>query len=288
MSGGGRTWGDRLARGRARLEAAGIDEAAVKLRWVAAHLLGCGLLDVLRRRSDVPDPESARRFEDALARLETGEPVQYVIGETDFMGLRNRCDRRALIPRPVTELLAGRAEEYLRSRAGPTLAVDVCTGTGCIACALARRAPRARMIATDISSDALELARANARDLGVEVDFRLADLLEGIAEACVDLVVSNPPYVSTGECGRLERAVRDFEPRLALDGGADGLRVISRLVEEAAHVLTSGGWLMMEIGDDQAAAAMEILCRTNRFKTPTLLSDYAGRARVATAQRMAR
>lgn len=283
-----RSWGERLVRGRARLEEAGIDEAPVKLRWVAAHLLRCGLLDVLRHRSEAPDAAAARAFEDAVSRLATGEPVQYVIGETDFMGLRILCDPRALIPRPETELLVGCAEEFLRDRPGTSAVVDVCTGTGCIACALAKRQPRARVVATDLSPAALDLARENARALGADVAFLRADLLDGVADAGADLVVSNPPYVATGECGRLDRSVRDFEPRLALDGGADGLRVISRLVEEAARVLSSGGRLMMEIGDDQADAAMEILCRTPLFKTQTLRFDFAGRARVATTERTPR
>lgn len=281
-------WEALLARGRARLEQAGIDEAPSKIRWVAAHLLGCGLLGVLRHLAEVPSPGAVRAFEAALARLETDEPVQYVIGETDFMGVRIQCDARALIPRPETEVLVGCAEEFLRDRPGTPVVADVCTGTGCIACALAKRIPRARLIATDLSPDALALARQNARALGVSVEFIQTDLLDGIAEASVDLVVSNPPYVATAACGRLPRTVRDFEPRLALDGGSDGLRVISRLVEEAARVLTSGGRFMMEIGDDQADAALEILCRTTPFKIQTLRSDFAGRARVATAERTTR
>lgn len=285
MTGAGATWGERLVSAQARLEAAGIEEADVKLRWVAAHLLRTGLLDVLGRGDEVPDSVHARRFEEAVVRLETDEPVQYVIGETDFMGLRIRCDRRALIPRPETELLVGCAEEFLATRPGAPAVVDVCTGTGCIACALARRVPRARVSATDISADALALAAENARELGVDVAWRQADLLDGFSAGGTELVVSNPPYVRRDECERLPRTVRDFEPRLALDGGPDGLAVISRLVEGAAHVLTSGGRLMMEIGDDQADAVMEMLCKNPRFKNPTRRFDFAGRARVATAER---
>ncbi len=285
MTGAGATWRERLVSAQARLEAAGIEEADVKLRWVAAHLLRTGLLDVLGHGDEAPDSVCGRHFEEAVARLETDEPVQYVIGETDFMGLRIRCDRRALIPRPETERLVGCAEEFLETLPGAPAVVDVCTGTGCIACALARRVPRARVAATDISADALALAAENAREWGVEVEWRRGDLLEGIIPNRMDLVVSNPPYVRRDECARLPRTVRDFEPRLALDGGPDGLAVISRLVEEAARVLTSGGRLMMEIGDDQADAVMEMLCRNPRFKNPTRRYDYAGRARVATAER---
>lgn len=284
MTAAARSWQDLLSGGRARLVRAGIDEADNKLRWVAAHLLGCGLLDVLRHLHEAPAPEQAARFAAALARLETDEPVQYVIGETDFMGLTFRCDARALIPRPETEGLVACAEEFLRDRERPVV-VDVCTGTGCIACALAKRVPRARIVATDLSSAALDLARENARALGAAVEFRQADLLAGMDGASVDLVVSNPPYVAAAEIARLDRTVRDFEPRLALDGGVDGLRTISRLVAEAAYVLKSKGMLMMEIGEDQAGAIEEILCHTPRLQFQHLKSDFAGKCRVATAVR---
>ena len=287
MTAAARSWQERLADGRARLERAGIDEAENKVRWVAAHLLGCGLLDVLRFLSEVPVPAQAARFDAALARLETDEPVQYVIGETDFMGLRIRCDARALIPRPETEELVACAEEFLRGRDRPVV-VDACTGTGCIACALAKRVPGARLVATDLSAAALELARENARALDAAVEFRQADLLAGLPEAGADLVVSNPPYVATAEIARLDRTVRAFEPHLALDGGPDGLRTISRLVAEAAHVLKSDGMLMMEIGEDQAAAIKEILCQTSHLQFQRLKFDCAGKCRVAQARRRAR
>lgn len=287
MTAAARSWRARLADGRTRLERAGIDEADNKLRWVAAHLLGCGLLAVLRHLDEVPAAEIAQAFEAAVARLETDEPVQYVIGETDFMGLKIRCDARALIPRPETEELVACAEDFLRGRERPVV-VDACTGTGCIACALAKRVPGARVRATDISSAALDLARANARALGAEVEFLETDLLAGLEAGGADLVISNPPYVASAACEGLARTVKDFEPRLALDGGGDGLRTISRLVAGAAHVLTSGGRLMLEIGDDQADAVAEILCETTLIRFLGLRCDCAGRARVAIAERMPR
>ncbi len=203
------------------------------------------------------------------------------------MGLRIRCDARALIPRPETEELVACAEEFLRGRDRPVV-VDACTGTGCIACALAKRVPGARVVATDLSAAALDLARETARALDAAVEFRLADLLAGLPEAGADLVVSNPPYVATAEIARLDRKVRAFEPHLALDGGPDGLRTISRLVGKAVHVLKSDGMLMMEIGEDQADAVEEILCQTSHLQFQRLKSDFAGKCRVATARRRAR
>jgi release factor glutamine methyltransferase len=262
-------WGGRLDAARAALEERGIDEAGSRLRWLAAHLLCCGLLDVERHRAETLEPVLARAWEEGVARLAAGEPVQYVIGETDFLGLRIRCDRRALIPRPERPV-----------------AVDACTGTGCIACALALRAPRARILATDLSAEALALARENAGTLGARVEFIQTDLLAGLPDASADLVVSNPPYVYTGDCGRLPPHVRDYEPRMALDGGPDGLRIISRLVSEAARVIVPSGRLMMEIGDDQAEAVREILCPENLFNLEALRCDCAGRARLAVARRV--
>ncbi len=281
MPAGEGTWRDLLVAAQEWLEQAGIEEADVKLRWVAGHLLACGLLDVRRHAADIPTPILADRFQTLVDRLATDEPVQYVIGETDFMGLRIRCDARALIPRPETELLAGCALDFLRHCPGQPAVVDVGTGTGCLACVLALRAPRARVVARDISLAALELARANAQALGAAVEFEQADLLAELAPGSVDLVVANPPYVATAECDRLPRTVRDFEPRLALDGGADGLRAISRLVSGAADVLSSDGQLMMEIGEDQADAVAEMVCRTPPIQPISLKSDFAGRARVA-------
>lgn len=280
-------WGEWLARGRQQLMAAGVEEANVKLRWVAAHVLGCKLLDVFRFAAQMPSEAQARAREAALARLVTGEPVQYVIGETDFMGLRFRCDARALIPRPETELLAGEAEEFLAGVPHAPVVVDVGTGTGCVACALAKRVPRARVLATDISADALDLARENARELGVSVEFRQADLLEGFAPGSVDLVVANLPYVGEEEWAGLARNVRDFEPRLALVSGCDGLTAISRLVSMAADVIVPSGGLMLEIGENQADAVKDLLCQTTRLKFQKLVFDYAGQARVMRAMRPA-
>lgn len=282
------TWGGRLERARERLAAAGIEEAAVKLRWLAAHLLGGGLLEVALHAGETPRPGLAEAFERGVERLETGEPVQYVIGETDFMGFRIRCDCRALIPRPETEQLAGWAEDYLRGRPGRPVVVDACTGTGCLACVLALRLTEVRVLATDCSADALDLARENARALGADVEFIQTDLLGGLPEACADLVISNPPYIDTGACEHLPSTVRDFEPRLALDGGRGGLEIISRLVSDAAHVMVNGGRLMLEIGEDQAAAVQELVCRTTLYNPPNLKCDYAGRDRVVWADRRPR
>lgn len=298
-------WPAALATAKARLVAAGTEgsEAESQLRWLAAHLLRCGLLDVDLRWDEaagagLPGTISfGESWSAGVARLERGEPVQYVIGETDFMGLRFFCDAWALIPRPETELVVEAAEAFAREAiaAGgawprPLPVLDVCTGSGCIACSLAARLGSAAAVAaSDISADALALARKNATALGVGVALHKADLFEGVAPGSVALVTANPPYVSSADCDRLPRNVRDWEPRLALDGGAGGMEIISRLVAGAADVLLSGGRLVMEIGEDQGPAVRELLCQERTtMRMLELRRDFAGRDRVVVAERLPR
>ena len=186
-----------------------------------------------------------------VARLCEGEPIQYVLGYTDFMGYRINCDARALIPRPETEQLVDR---IIQSIPPPTTLIDVCTGTGCIAIALKKAFPEAQVIATDISGTALELARENAALHQVDVAFQEKDLLEGCEARSADLIVSNPPYIASSVIPTLANEVKNYEPRLALDGGADGLDVIQILVAQAAEVLRWGGPCFLEMGDDQGEA----------------------------------
>jgi len=281
--------GDPFAAAVARLEAAGVGEAVQKARWVFGAAYGCGLLDAERRARAGEKPGRGGFAEAALRRLETGEPVQYAVGECDFLDFTLKCDARALIPRPETEEWVAAAMDELAAAGGAGSVADVCTGSGCIAAAVARRFPAARVTATDLSGEALDLARENFARLGVaeRVETRRCDLLGGRPEdaGAFAAVLSNPPYVATAVCGTLAPHVRDFEPRLALDGGADGLDVISRLAEEAARVLQSGGRLWIEIGEDQGAAVEEILWKTSQFKEVRVRCDFAGRARCAVAAR---
>ena len=253
-----RRWKTLLSDGRACLERAGIAEANNKLRWVAAHLLGCGLLDSLRHLDETPSPDLAQAFAAAVARLATDEPVQYVIGETDFMGLKIRCDARALIPRPETEVLVACAEDFLRGKENPVV-VDVCTGTGCIALSLASEIPGAKLIGLDTSDEALALAQENAAALGlaervVFLNPAAVDLADVLEPGSIDAVVANPPYIPTDACARLADNVRRFEPMAALDGGPDGMEITRQIIEESTMLLASGGFIFLEIGaeDDQA------------------------------------
>lgn len=265
------------------LAAGGVAEARLKAEWLVSRALGCARLELpLRGRETLDEPRRATLDGWAL-RLRAGEPLQYVLGDTEFMGHRIGTDRRALIPRPETEQLvqAVLAESGLRRRARPVIA-DVGTGSGCIAIALALAWPDLSCIATDVSAPALQLARENARAQGVEgrIRFVRGSLLHGVGSGTLDAVVSNPPYVTSAELGALPREVRDFEPGDALDGGPDGLAVISRLVPAARPALKSGGWLFLEIGETQADPVLSLM-RSCGFADCLVLKDLARRDRIA-------
>ncbi len=180
-----------------------------------------------------------------------GRPTQYITGRQEFYGREFKVDARALIPRPETEHLI---EAVLPRAAGAPLIVDVGCGSGAIAVTLALELPQARVIASDISWAALQLARENAAALGANAAFVAGDLLAAVKAVSVDIVVSNPPYVAAESRAELATEVRDWEPSLALFGGADGFEITARLLPDAARVLRPGGLLVMEMGAGQWAA----------------------------------
>jgi release factor glutamine methyltransferase len=253
---------DTLRATAARLQAAGVPEAGPKSEWLLAHLLGVNRSDLLLRAGDPFPGEAESRIEGAVRRLARHEPLQYVLGDEYFLGRPFLCDSRALIPRPETEILVDLvlASAPVRRRPRPRIA-DVGTGTGCLAISLALECPWARIIATDCDPRTLTLARRNARRFHVSARIRFlrTDLLAALTPRSLDAVVANPPYVSTGDWMRLERQIRRFEPRLALDGGPDGLDLIRRLAGQARGVLRPGGALLLEIGNDQETRARRIL-----------------------------
>jgi release factor glutamine methyltransferase len=261
-----------------RLAAAGNGNAKRSVEELAAHVLGCKPLEIYFREMT---PEQKRELEPLMIRAEQGEPIQYLIGHVDFRGLEIRCDRRALIPRPETEQLVEQVLQAVqRSKIKDQRSVkivDVGCGTGCIGLALLNELPNAEVTAVDISPDALALARENAERLGLSGRFQTLEnsLLEGFADGSLDIIVSNPPYIVSKVWKNLEPCVRDFEPQLALDGGAEGLDLIQPLVEQAARVLKPGGGLFLEIGYDQGAAVFQGLEKAG-FRNVEIKKDLAG------------
>jgi release factor glutamine methyltransferase len=231
---------------------------------------------------------SCREVSDYSALIErraSGEPLQYITGHQEFWGLTLQVTPAVLIPRPETEHAVEAALELLHTIESPRV-VDVGTGSGCIALALALELPQARIEAVDISAEALEVARRNAEHLGLaaRVRFVRGDLLEKhlIAGPLFDMVVSNPPYVGESEADNLQIEVREHEPHCALFGGNEGLDVYRRLIPQANQVLKAGGWLVMEIGYSQEHGVRELL---SSWKEPRTISDLQGIPRVLIARR---
>ena len=277
-----------LAAGERFLAAHGAQEPRAGVEWLAARLYGCGRLD-LRLRADEPVPgpllEAMRR---GVRRLAAGEPVQHIVGRWEFHGHPVKTDRRALIPRPETERLVDLVLEdsSLWDLPAPRI-VDVGTGTGCIALSLALERPQGRYLATDASADALSLARENAVLNRVDsVRFaECTDLSELLDPGSVDAIVSNPPYIPSAAVDALERSVRDFEPRLALDGGPDGMVVLRDIAEQAAMALADGGRLFLELDAESGQAPkMAVLLRDLGFEAVAAHHDYAGRERFLSAR----
>ena len=207
-------------------------------------------------------------------------PTQYVTGRQEFFGREFRVDSRVLIPRPETEHLI---EAVLPRAAGGPLILDVGCGSGAIGITLALEVPQARVVATDISASALELARENAAALGARIAWLRGDLLEAVASASIDIVVSNPPYVAERSRPELAPEVRDWEPALALFGGADGLQVTARLISEAARVIRPGGVFAMEMGAGQWREHADLA--KSHFSEIQAVLDLAGIQRVLLARR---
>jgi release factor glutamine methyltransferase len=250
------TVGSLLAGAIGALEGAGLCTARQDAEWLLADVLG---LERFRLYLD-PDGEvptkAAEAFRSQIGRRAAGEPLQHVLGYEEFRGLPLRTTPAALIPRPETELLVDWALALERAEGPWRVAVDVGTGTGAIACALAVALPGLRVLAVDRSLGALALAAVNVRALGLQgqVSLLAGDLLEPLAGlvSAVDLVISNPPYIPTASLSSLPVEVREWEPREALDGGADGMDVHRRLVARVTPVLRPAGWLLMEMGEGQA------------------------------------
>ncbi len=281
-------WREAIDKTAGYLAAKGVPDARVAAELLAARLLKTGR-GMLAAALDVQVPdrclEAMRR---AMARLAKGEPLQYVLGEWDFRTLTLSCDRRALIPRPETEELVTRVLAHLSSAAfaSPPLVVDVGTGTGAIILSLAAEFKgAAAFLGTDVSEDAISLARENAARCGLDgrVKFAVADGLDDFDEPqSVDVIVSNPPYVTTAEWAALDPRVKDFEPRLALDGGAEGLDFYERYLGDAVNLLKPGGAVFFEIGESQGAALSRLMAAYG-FVDVRIDRDFAGRDRYAYA-----
>jgi release factor glutamine methyltransferase len=231
-----------------------IESPRLEAQLLLAHALECRKTDLYTRWDETVDEDRRGRFRDLIKRRLEGCPVQYLLGYREFFLLSLEVTPAVLIPRLETELLVTEALNHLKPLSAPKV-LDIGTGSGCIAIAIAHRHATAKVTASDISSEALEVARRNAQRHGVagKIDFVQGDLLAPLNGERFDLIVSNPPYVSHSEYEALALHVRNFEPRLALDGGVDGYSIYDRLIPDSTRHLAPGGKLLLEIGYAQEA-----------------------------------
>ena len=283
-NGRGKTIGTMLDDLVPRLEKTS-DTPGLDAQVLLAHVLGKPRAWVLAHPEIPLTQNRAARLEALLACLESGQPLPYVLGHWEFFGLDFEVTPQVLIPRPETELLVERAVDWLKARPGQRQAVDVGTGSGCIAISLAVNLPDLRITATDVSPQAVEVARHNAERLHVadRVKFLEVDLFpDPLLPESFDLIVANLPYIPTHTLHTLP--VYQHEPALALDGGADGLVLVRKLITQAPNLLAPGGLLLMEIESSQGPAALSIAYDAFSEAEIHLHKDLAGRDRLLEVQ----
>lgn len=274
-------WGTgRLAAVPELQETAGRDAEMLLL-----HAMGLERVALYSDPDRVIGEAAQRAFAEAVERRQLAEPVQYITGRQEFYGIDLRVSRATLIPRPETELLVESAVAELRVARGPLRILDVGTGTGAIAIAVARELPEVELVAVDLSEEALEVARGNARRHGIEgrITFAVSDLLRAVmGGAPFDSVLSNPPYVPVGDRAAMHPQVREWEPETALFAGGDGLGIYRRLIPEAGEALRPGGLLAMEFGYGQREALAGLLGGWDGVR---FLDDLQGIPRVVLARK---
>lgn len=273
----------------------GVDSPRLQTELLLAHLLHLPRMQLYLNFERNLSQSELDDFRELIKRRSLREPLQHIIGSTSFCGLELAVNQHVLIPRPETELLAEQGWTYLNSLNAPSTpstinyplstALDLGTGSGCLAIALAVHCPTARLVASDISPQALELAKQNAaRHNALErIDFLQANAFEALdSQRPFDLIISNPPYIPTDEIASLQVEVRDHDPRQALDGGPDGLTFYRRIAAEAAPFLKPGGKMILEFGDDQAHSIREIF-ESEKWIVEAIIEDYTQRPRILIA-----
>jgi release factor glutamine methyltransferase len=262
-------------------------EARLEAQVLLGHVLSCPRIELVARSDEEPSDDQKARFRDLIRQRVEGWPVAYLVGRREFYLLPFEVTPAVLIPRPDTETLVLEALRLLKGQPSPRV-LDLGTGSGCIAVSLAHQCKGATVAAVDVSPDALEVARRNADRHGVadRVSFHQGDLFAPLpAGAAYDLIVSNPPYVTPTELAGLAPEVRDHEPRVALDGGPDGLAFYRRIAADAARFLAPGGSVLVEVGWTQDAAVRALFEGAPDLTVGASVKDGAGRSRVVTAKK---
>ena len=265
----------------ARLAATNVPDAQLDAQWLLSHVLGISRLLLLADLHAPFSPEDESRYDALLSRRAAGEPLQYILGEASFMGHTFRVDSRVLIPRSDTETLCVAA----LARLNPGMrALDIGTGSGALAISMALACNEAHITAVDISADALVVAQANATELGASVTWLESDLFAALSGQRFHMIVSNPPYIPTGDLATLQAEVRR-EPQTALDGGSDGLSFYRRILAKLPDHLEPGGFLALEVGDGQSQPVASLL--QGHFDAIQILRDLQGLDRTVIGDRYA-
>jgi release factor glutamine methyltransferase len=271
------------------LEGKGVERGRLDAEHLLAHALDTARLQLYLQYDRPLTAEELDRFRPLLRRRAEREPLQYITGRAAFRELDLLVDRRVLVPRPETEVLVEAVLRWAASKEPAELtALDLGTGSGAIALSLLREGPFRRVVATDASREALEVAGENARRAGLRggIDLRCGSIYESLEEGeRFDVVVSNPPYVAESEAAGLAPEVGVWEPRLALMGGSDGLDVIRRIVDGSARRIRAGGLLALEVGAGQPDAVVATLEATSAYDEVLVQRDLAGRRRVVMGRR---
>jgi release factor glutamine methyltransferase len=293
----------------------GIDSPRLSAELLLSHVVGLKRIELYTQFDNPVAKQQLDRLHDLVKRAGQNEPIPYLVGKTEFYSLELNVTPDCMIPRPETELLVERAIEFLRTRSGRNSTMgntlqkgsisngartatqfvcDLCTGSGCIAVAIAKNFPDARIIATDICDAALAVAAGNVEkhQLGDQITLLCGDLFDPIMPQLdvneFDLIVCNPPYVSTAEYEKLDRNVKDYEPKVALFAGVDGLDIYRRVIEKADRFLKPNAALMLEIGYAQGPAIKKLLEQTSAFAEIRIEKDLHNNDRIAIAKKQKR
>lgn len=280
---------ETLSLAARELSKAGVPDPPAEAEYLLTHILGCKRHELFLNPSRLLTDAEAAAFTACMERRKKREPAQYITGEVEFRGHAIMVTRATLIPRPETELLVDEALAAAKPPGSGTVVVDLCTGSGCIAVAVAKELSGSRVYAADISEDAIKAARGNASINGVaeKVEFFTGDLFKALPEGLkgkVDIILSNPPYVARSEMRGLAPEVRDYEPETALCGGAEGLDFIERIIKGAPEYLKKGAYLIMEIGFGQSEKVKALVSKDCRYEGVEVRKDYSGINRVFIAR----
>ncbi|MCP4258827.1 MAG: peptide chain release factor N(5)-glutamine methyltransferase [Planctomycetes bacterium] len=271
----------------------GIESPRLSAELLLSYVVGLKRIELYTQFDRSVPPEQLEQLRELVKRAGQNEPIAYLVGRTEFYSLQINVTPDCMVPRPETELLVERAIEFLRERQNGTQFVcDLCTGSGCIAVAIAKNFSDARIIATDICDAALAVAAENIKKhhLGDQITLLCGDLFDPVISGLdvneFDLIASNPPYVSTTEYEKLDKNVKDYEPKKALFAGVDGLDIYNRIIEKAGRFLKPDGLLMLEIGYAQGPAVKELLEKTGDYSEIKIEKDFHKNDRIVSASKI--